>query len=291
MQRVRHKFSVSERRACKGLKLPRSSVRYRRRIRSDEPALRRRMLELARKRPYFGYRQITRLLRQEGFRVNFKRVYRLWRQEGLRVPKKMRKKRSLGTGRNACHRLRAERMNHVWAWDFIFDRTASGQTLKWFTVVDEYTRRCITLDVSRSMQAEDVIDRLAELFVMHGVPECIRSDNGPEFIATEIRRWLGQIGVQTLYIEPGSPWENGYAESFHSRLRAELLNVEEFDNVRHAREHARAWQEDYNDYRPHSSLDGQTPSQFARRCAASGRATPSLQQHSEPVPVTQPQLS
>ena len=291
MQRVRRKFSVGERRACKVLAFPRSSVRYRRRVRSDEPALRRRILELVRERPRFGYRQIARLLRREGFRASNKRVHRLWRQEGLKVPKKQRKKRSLGTSKNACHRLRAERMNHVWSWDFIYDRTASGRTLKWFTIIDEYTRRCITLDVSRSMRAEDVIDRLAELFAMYGVPECIRSDNGPEFIAKEIGRWLSQVGVQTLYIEPGSPWENGYAESFHSRLRDELLNVQEFESVRHARACAQAWREDYNDYRPHSSLDGQTPSEFALRCAASGRAAPSLQQHSESHSVTQPELS
>lgn len=291
VQRVRRKFSVSERRACKALGTSRSSMRYRRRVRHDEVVLRKRILEVARTRPRFGYRQVTRLLKQEGFRVNFKRVYRIWRQEGLKVPKKTRKKRSLGTGKNACHRLRAERINHVWSWDFIFDRTSSGQTLKWLTIVDEYTRRCITLDVSRSLRSGQIIDRLAELFMMYGVPEHIRSDNGPEFLAQEIRQWLGQIGVQTLYIEPGSPWQNGYAESFHSRLRDELLNVEEFENVGHAREHARAWREDYNEYRPHSSLDGLPPSEFARRCAASGRAAPSLQQHSDPVSITPTELS
>jgi putative transposase len=291
VQRLRRKFLVSERRACKGLGLARSSMRYRRQVRGDEAALRQRMVELARKRPRFGYRRIARLLQQEGFGVNIKRVYRLWRLEGLKVPKKTRKKRAVGNGSHACHRLRAERINHVWCWDFIFDRTAKGQTLKYLSVVDEYTRRCITLDVSRSLKAEAIIDRLAELFMMYGVPECIRSDNGPEFVATAIRRWLAQMKVQTLYIEPGSPWQNGYAESFHSRLRDELLNVEEFENVRHARAHAVAWREDYNEYRPHSSLGGLPPEEFARRCAASGRAAPSLQQHSESVSVPQPLLS
>jgi len=266
-------------------------MRYRARVRSDEPALRQRMLELARERPRFGYRRIARLLQQEGFRVNLKRVYRLWRAEGLKVPKKTKKKRAIGSGGHACHRLRAERINQVWCWDFIFDRTVTGQTLKYLSVVDEYTRRCITLDVSRGMKAEAIIDRLAELFMMDGVPECIRSDNGPEFVATAIQQWLAKMGVQTLYIEPGSPWQNGYAESFHSRLRDELLNVEEFENVRHAREHARAWREDYNEYRPHGSLGGLPPAEFARRCAASGRAAPSLQQHSEPVSLPQPLLS
>ena len=141
------------------------------------------------------------------------------------------------------------------------------------------------------MKAEAIVDRLAELFMMYGVPECIRSDNGPGFVATAIPRWLARMNVQTLYIEPGSPWQNGYAESFHSRLRDELLNVEEFENVRHAREHARAWREDYNECRPHGSLGGLPPEEFVRRCAASGRAAPSLQQYSEPVSVPQPLLS
>ena len=215
----------------------------------------------------------------------------IWRQEGLKVPRKRRKKRSLGTGANACHRMRATHAGHVWSWDFIFDRTESGQTLKIFTIIDEYTRRCITLDVSRSFKAEDIINRLSELFVMYGMPEHIRSDNGPEFIAKAIRRWLKKLGVQTLYVEPGSPWENGYAESFHSRLRDELLAVELFSSVSHARACAIAWREDYNNYRPHSSLGGLPPAEFARRCAASVTAAPSLQQHSDALPVTQPLLS
>lgn len=255
--------------------------------------LRRRLRELARQRPRFGYRQMTRLLRLEGFRVSFKRVHRLWKSEGLKVCRKPKKKRSKGKSRNACHLLRAERMNHVWAWDFIFDRTTTGHSLKWLSIVDEYTRRCITLDVSRSMTSEDVIDRLAELFVMHGVPEYIRSDNGPEFIAQAIQQWLTLLDVRALYVEPGSPWQNGYAESFHSRLRDELLNMEEFDNVRHARAHAAAWREDYNGYRPHSSLGGLPPDAFARRCpdsTAFAAQTP-LHQYSDTQPVTQSLLS
>lgn len=231
--------------------------------------IRKRLHELARQRPRFGYRQMTRLLRLEGFRVSFKRVHRIWKAEGLKVRRKPKKKRAKGKSKNACHRLRAERMNHVWSWDFIFDRTTTGHSLKWLSIVDEHTRRCITLDVGRSMTSEDVINRLAELFVMYGVPECIRSDNGPEFIAKAIGQWLTSLDVKTLYVEPGSPWQNGYAESFHSRLRDELLNMEEFDSVRHARAHAAAWREDYNGYRPHSSLGGLPPDEFARRCADS----------------------
>ena len=293
MKRLRRKFSVSERRACKGVGFSRTSIRYCRRTKNDEPAIRKRLHELARQRPRFGYRQMTRLLRLEGFRVSFKRVHRIWKAEGLKVRQKQKKKRAKGKSKNACHRLRAERINHVWSWDFIFDRTTHGHSLKWLSIVDEYSRRCITLDVGRSMTSEDVINRLAELFVMYGVPECIRSDNGPEFIAKAIGQWLASLNVKTLYVEPGSPWQNGYAESFHSRLRDELLNMEEFDSVRHARAHAAAWREDYNGYRPHSSLGGLPPDEFARRCADSATfasQTP-LHQHSETKPVTQPVLS
>lgn len=255
--------------------------------------LRRRLRELARQRPRFGYRQMTRLLRLEGFRVNYKRVHRLWRSEGLKVRRKTKKKRAQGKSANACLQLRAERINHVWCWDFIFDRTTSGHSLKWLSIVDEYTRRCITLDVSRSMTSEDMINRLSELFVAYGVPECIRSDNGPEFVAKAIGRWLSLLDVKTLYVEPGSPWQNGYAESFHSRLRDKFLNMEEFDSVRHARALGSAWREDYNEYRPHSSLGGLPPSEFTRRCAdsaASATRTP-LHQHSEDKQITQPLLS
>ncbi len=277
---------MSERRACHGLGFRRSSLRYKRRVRADEPQLRKRILELVRKRPRFGYRRIAQLLRSEGFRASNKRVHRIWRQEGLKVPKKTRKKRALGNGSNACNRHRGMHANHVWSWDFIFDRTESGQTLKWFVIIDEFTRRCITLDVSRGFKSTDIIDRLSELFVMYGIPEHIRSDNGPEFIAKAIRDWLSKLGVKTLYIEPGSPWENGFTESFNSRLRDELLRVEQFANAAHARAAASAWREDYNAYRPHSSLDGLPPSEFARRCAASATATATLQQHSDNLPIS-----
>ena len=144
-------------------------------------------------------------------------MHRLWRAEGLKVPQKRRKRRANGNRRHACHKLRAEHINHVWAWDFIFDHTINGGTIKCLTIVDEYTRECITLDISRSITAEDVIDRLAELFVMYGVPKCIRSDNGPEFVANAIQGWLSSMNVATLYIEPGSPWQNGYEFLVHFR--------------------------------------------------------------------------
>jgi transposase InsO family protein len=267
---------------------PRSSQRYRQQPRSDEPALVKRMLEVVRDRPRFGYRRVGRLLAAEGWHAGLGRVFRLWRREGLKVPQKRRKRRRLGTSDNACHRRRAERRDDVWCWDFVFDRTTTGSQLKWLSIVDEHTRECLALKVARSITSEDVIDTLAELLAMRGVPRHIRSDNGPEFIAAAIRRWLGQVGVEALYVEPGSPWENGYAESFHSRLRDEFLAIEMFENLPAARALTAAWREDYNHVRPHSSLGYMSPVQFAA-CAASAPAAPALQQHTRrekalPVP-------
>ena len=259
--------------------------------RIDESKIRCRILELVRERPRYGYRRIAALLQREGYRVNVKRIYRIWLDEGLKVPKRTRKKRAIGSGGNACHRRRATAINDVWCWDFVYDRTVHGQSLKWLSIVDEYSRRCIALDVSKSIRSEDIINRLSQLFVIYGAPKHIRSDNGPEFISKSIRSWVSKVEVGTLYVEPGSPWDNGYAESFHSRLRDELMNVTEFENVRHARACGAAWREDYNDYRPHSSLGGLPPTEFARRCAASVSATPPLQQHSEPLIHSQPLLS
>jgi putative transposase len=289
---LQQQFVVSERRACKTLDQPRSSQRYQSQPRSDEPALVKRMLEVVRQRPRFGYRRVGRLLAAEGWRAGLGRVFRLWRREGLKVPQKRRKRRRLGTSANACDRRRALHRNDVWCWDFVFDRTTSGSQLKWLSIVDEHTRECLSLKVARSITSEDVIDTLAELFAMRGVPKHIRSDNGPEFIALAIRRWLGQVGVEALYIEPGSPWENGYAESFHSRLRDEFLAMEVFENLPAARALTAAWREDYNQVRPHSSLGYLTPVEFAA-CAASAPAAPALQQHTriheeKTIPVPQP---
>jgi putative transposase len=285
---LQRQFAVSERRACKAMDQPRSSQRYEPQPRSDEPALVRRMLEVVRQRPRFGYRRVGRLLAAEGWHAGLGRVFRLWRREGLKVPQRRRKRRRLGTSDNACARRRAEHRDHVWCWDFVFDRTTSGSQLKWLSIIDEHTRECVALKVARSITSEDVIDTLAELFAMRGVPRHIRSDNGPEFVAAAIRRWLGQVNVEALYIEPGSPWENGYAESFHSRLRDEFLALEVFDNLPAARALTAAWRDDYNQVRPHSSLGYMPPAEFAA-CAASAPATPALQQHTRrekalPVP-------
>jgi putative transposase len=224
------------------------------------------MLELVRQHPRFGYRRIWALLRRPGFRVNRKRVYRLWRKEGLKVPRRKKKKRRLGHSGNGCAKRCAQARNHVWAWDFIHDRTADGRPLKWLSVVDEYTRECVGLEVARSMSAKRVTELLAGMIRERGAPVHIRSDNGPEFIAQEIRGWLGAAQVAALYVEPGSPWENGYAESFHSRLRDELLDREEFNSPLEARVVSAAWRQEYDHKRPHSSLNYQTPAEFAKTC-------------------------
>ncbi len=256
------------------------------------------MHELVRKYPRYGYRMIGAKLRQEGWHLNHKRMYRLWRQEGFKVPKKTRKRRRLGHHGNSCVHRRAEHKDHVWTWDFIHDRTRTGQPLKWLAITDEYTRECLALEVDRSITADRLVEVLTSLFMTRGVPKHIRSDNGPEFIAKAIRRHAKAADLEMLYVEPGSPWENGFAESFFSRLRDELLNCEEFENLAEARWFARRRKEEHNEERPHSSLDYQTPSEFAAGCAASApvAALPPLQQHSRTpdqptLTVTQPTLS
>jgi putative transposase len=272
------------------LNQPRGTQRYLAQSDEAEQRLIARLHELVRERPRYGYRFMAAILRREGWRVNRKRVFRVWRQEGFQVPRKQRKKRRLGSSAGGCIRHRAEHRDHVWAWDFVFDRTANGRSIKWLSIVDEHTRECLALEVDRGLTAESVLDALRDLFVIRGVPKFIRSDNGPEFIAAAIRKFLSSAGVGALYIEPGSPWQNGYAESFHSRLRSELLDAEIFENVREAQCLAASWRSDYNHYRPHSSLAYQTPAQFAAACVASAPATPALQQHTRgPATLTIPQ--
>jgi len=231
-----------------------------------------RMLQLARAKPRYGYCRIGWLLREEGWRAGLSRVFRLWQREGLKVPVKKRKRRRLESSANGYHRRRAETPNDVWCWDFVFDRTARGSQLKWLSVVDGYTRECLALKVDRGITSEDVIDTLAELFAMHGVPRHIRSDNGPVFVAKALRHWLEKVGVGTLYIEPGSPWENGFTESFHGRFRDEFLAMEIFEGVRAARTLTAAWKDECNTQRPHSSLGYRTPAGLAAACAASASA-------------------
>lgn len=266
---LRTQLGLSERRACQAIGQPRSSQRYDAKPRDDEPRLLKRLLQLVRRRPRFGYRRIAALLRADGYAASESRILRLWRREGLKVPKKKRKRRRLGVAENGCDRLRATHKNHVWTWDFAFDRTENGTQLKWLSIIDEHTRECLALKVARSITAEDLIDTMAELLAMRGVPENIRSDNGPEFIAKKLQEWLTKVGVTTRYVEPGSPWQNGYVESFHSRLRDEFLAVEVFDNMAAARKLTASWRDDYNHHRPHSSLGYRTPTEFAAGSPAS----------------------
>jgi transposase InsO family protein len=274
---------------CRAVEQSRTTQRYRPKLRDHEKPLVKRMLEFVRDHPRFGYRRICALLRGEGWRVNAKRIYRLWRQEGLKVPRKQRKRRRLGSSDQGCVRLRAEHKDHVWALDFVHDRTADGRPLKWLAIIDEFTRECLALEVGRSIKANDVIDLLAELFRIRGVPKHIRADNGPEFIALAVRRWLERSAVRPLYIEPGSPWENGYVESFHGRFSDELLNREIFTTVREARSLGTSWRLDYNHRRPHSSLGYRTPAEFAAGCSKPCSAAlrkPSSSQYHEPTLIS-----
>ena len=191
--------------------------------------------------------------------MNHKRVERIWRQEGLKVPKKQPKRGRLWLNDGSCIRRRAEYQNHVWSYDFIMDRTHNGRALKMLSIVDEYTRECLSIDVARSLTSISVLERLAHLFVQRGAPEYIRSDNGPEFTAEKVRRWLKRVAVQTLFIEPGNPWENGYVESFNGKLRDELLNREIFYTLTEAQVLVERWRRDYNWHRPHSSLGYRPP--------------------------------
>ncbi len=207
----------------------------------------------------YGYRRITALLRREGWRVNAKRVERIWRQEGLKVPKKQPKRGRLWLNDGSCIRLRPEHRNHVWAYDFVADRTHNGRPVKMLTIVDEHTRECLAIEVRRRIRSIDVIETLARLMIERGVPDHIRSDNGPEFTAKLVRKWLTGLDVGTLFIEPGSPWENGYVESFNGKLRDELLDREIFYTLREAQVLIESWRYEYNTFRPHNSLGYRPP--------------------------------
>jgi transposase InsO family protein len=207
----------------------------------------------------YGYRRVTALLREEGWRVNHKRVERIWRREGLKVPKRQPKRRRLWLNDGSCIRLRPQHRNHVWSYDFVMARTSNGRAFKILVILDEYTRECLDILVQRSITSGDVLERLYWLFLVRGIPEHIRADNGPEFTAKVVREWLGRQEVKTLYIEPGSPWENGYVESFNGKLRDELLNREVFDTLLEAKALIEDWRKEYNHVRPHSSLGYRPP--------------------------------
>ena len=260
-------LGVSERRACRVIEQPRSTQRYEAMLSGEEDRLTRDILVLACKYGRYGYRRVGEMLERAGWMVNHKRVERIWRQEGLRVPKKQPKRGRLWLGDASCVRRRAERANHVWSYDFVADRTHNGRPYRMLVVVDEYTRECLAIEVARKLNSEDVLRVLAGLFLERGVPVYIRSDNGPEFIAEAVRDWLIKVGVVTLYIEPGSPWENGYVESFNARFRDELLNGEIFYTLKEAKVVIESWRREYNEVRPHSSLGYRAPAPFARELA------------------------
>ena len=251
---------------CRILGQARSSQRYQPKEEADEGRLLGRMKALAVKRPRFGQNRVTTLLRQDGLKVNHKRVERLWRREGLQVPRKPRKKRRLGTVDNSSERIKAQYKNHVWSYEFVADKTEDGRKLKFPTVEDEYTRESLALEVERRMTAPDVKEILEYLFLVRGKPKYLRSDNGPEFIAQVVRQWLQDSGGGPLYIEPGSPWQNAYIESFNGKLRDELLNLGLFLSLEEAKYVAERWRLDYNHHRPHSSLNWMTPAAFAASC-------------------------
>jgi transposase InsO family protein len=259
VEEVRRELGASERRTCTVLGQARTTQRHEREMSDEEVRLTGRIIELACAYGRYGYRRITALLWWDGWWVNHKRVERIWRREGLKVPRRQPKRRRLWLNDGSCVRLRAEHENHVWSYDFVADRTHDGRPLRFLTVVDESTRECLAIDVGRRMTADDVLHRLAELFVSRGTPQYLRSDNGPEFTAKAVREWLARVGVGTLYIEKGSPWENGYVESFNGKFRDELLNGEIFYTVLEARILSQGYRRAYNTVRPHSSLGYRPP--------------------------------
>jgi len=225
----------------------------------NDEALTQAITEIASKYGRYGYRRITALLRETGWVVNHKRVERIWRQEGLKVPKKQPKRSRLWLNDGSCVRKRPEYKNHVWAYDFVQDRTHDGKRFRMLTVIDEYSRECLAIKVDRSLKSIDVIETLADLFISKGQPDFIRSDNGPEFTAIILRDWLARLSTGALFIEPGSPWENGYNESFNGKLRDELLNCEIFYTLKEAKILIEQWRKHYNTVRPHSSLGYKPP--------------------------------
>ncbi len=239
------------------------------------------MRRVAHRRPRFGSPRVHQELIADGWQVNHKRVHRIWKEENMQVPRKQHRRRRLpGCSENSCVRHRAQRMNHVWSYDFVAERTEDGRQLRLLVVIDEYTRECLAIEVGRSFTARDVIDVLQYLFAVRGTPEHLRSDNGPEFVARSVRRWLDQAGVRTLFIAKGSPWENGYVESFNGKLRDELLNRELFLSLAEARWVIDRWRLDYNHHRLHSALEYQTPAAFAASCVQQDFATLSPVEHS-----------
>jgi len=298
---VRQELAVSERRACTTIRQPRATQRYRGCQRGKDEALAAELRRISAAHPRAGYRMATALLRRAGMEINAKRVQRLWRLEGLKVPRRQRKRQRLGSSESGTQRLRAERVNHVWSYDFVFDQTEDGRRLKWLPICDEFSRELVALEVERRMEARDVIRILDAAVEQRGsAPEYIRSDNGPEFVALAVQEWIARRGFKTLYIKPGAPWQNAYSESFNSRFRDEFLNREAFASVLEAKVLGKEHRHRYNQTRPHSSLEYQTPVEFAQRSLAAACATlrqpqgcahPADQITTNPNPENQQKLS
>ena len=270
---VEEVLEVSERRACAVIAQPRSTQRYHGRRCRKDAALAAELRRISAAHPRAGYRMATALLRRAGMEINAKRVQRLWRREGLKVPRHQRKRQRLGSSVSGTQRLRAERVNQVWSYDFVFDQTEDGRRLEWLPICDEFSRELVALEVERRMESKDVIRILDAAVSARGcVPEFIRSDNGPEFVALAVQEWIERRGFKTLYIKPGSPWQNAYSESFNSRFRDEFLNREAFASVLEAKVLGKQHRQRHNHERPHSSLDYQTPVEFAQRRLAADSA-------------------
>jgi len=232
----------------------RATQRHNPSLPSDEKQLTEDILALASKFGRYGYRRITAMLKnQKSWRVNHKRVERIWRREGLKVPQKQPKRGRLWLNDGSCIRLRPEYDDHVWSYDFMLERTENGRKFRTLNIIDEFSRVCLAIKVNRKLGSQDVIDELFKLFIFRGIPDYIRSDNGSEFTARAVRKWLNRLGVKTLFIDPGSPWENGYIESFNGKLRDELLNREIFSTLDEARVLIEQWRKEYNHIRPHSA--------------------------------------
>lgn len=270
VEHVQRKLAVSQRRACRALKQARATQRYQPRSSDRQRQLRQWLRDFAAKQPRYssryGYRRAYATLRAEGWIVNRKCVERLWRDEGLRVPARRQKRRRI-TGQGG-ERLSAAHVNHIWSYDFVTDRTSDGRQLRLLTVIDEYTRESLAIEVRRSMTASDVLEVLSRIVAERGAPVYVRSDNGPEFVAGALKHWLSSNRISTLYIEPGSPWQNGYIESFNGKLRDELLSMEVFDSLTEAIVLVEEYRQQYNYQRPHSALRNMAPAIFAERHAA-----------------------
>ena len=298
--RAIERFGVSERFACRAFGQHRSTQRKIARTPEDEATLTAAIVALALQYGRYGYRRIAALLREAGWAVNVKRVERIWRAdkftqsaqqrdcEGLKVPARQPKRKRLWLNEGSCVRLRPEHENHVWSYDFVEDRTHDGRKYRMLNVIDEFTRERLAIRVDRKLNSTAVIDVLSDLFILRGVPDHIRSDNGPEFVAKAAQDWIGAVGAKTAYIEPGSPWENGYCESFNSKLRDELLNGEIFYSLKEATVVIEAWRRHYNEVRPHSSLGYRPPAPavlFPERPAAPTRPAPPGAQLLAPRPA------